>query len=408
MVPLGTISVKSVTALEAGKTLWDSGHKQAVKGFGVRRQKNDPVYVVKFRILGRQRFLTIGRHGAPWTPETARREAKRLLGAVASGKDPQRQKQEARQNSAETVHKVVQRYLEFAHAKQKPRSFEETKRHLLTNWRSLHSTPLIEVTRRHIAIQLNELGAKHGPVTAARARAAFSAMFNWAIREGMEITSNPVAGTNRPVEPKSRERVLTDPELREIWNSCGNDDYGRIVRLLMLTAQRRDEVGGIRMAEIDVPAAVWTLPSTRTKNRREHVVPLLPKAQEVLNVLHPTKIDHLFGSGPRQSGGVRRGFSGWSKAKKELDQRIRAARSPEDDCLLIDWRLHDLRRTSATVMADKLGVAPYVIEALLNHVSGYKAGIAGVYNRATYIADTRNALQKWESYLMKVVIAPTL
>lgn len=231
------ITIRTVQALKRGETIWDAGHKEAVKGFGVRRQRGDAAYVIKYRVFGRQRFVTIGRHGSPWTPDRARREAKRLLGLVADGKDPQAEKIEARAKAADTLGKVADEYLKHAKKKQKPRSYAETERHLLVNRKPLHSVSVFHLRRRQVAAHLAKLEDERGRVTAARARAALSAMFNWAIREGFEIAANPVFGTNRPAEPKSRDRVLTNSELAEIWRACRDDDYGRIIKLLMLTAQ---------------------------------------------------------------------------------------------------------------------------------------------------------------------------
>jgi integrase len=232
-------------------------------------------------------------------------------------------------------------------------------------------------------------------------------MFNWAIREGLDIAANPVLGTNRPAEPKSRERVLTDSELAEIWATFGDDDYGRIVKLLMLTAQRRDEVGGMRWTELDSDKNVWTIPSTRTKNHREHTVPLTDAAIALIPLRREGR-EHVFGDGPRRKGDSHRGFSGWSKSKAALDARILAARQKAADAgveaePLPDWRLHDLRRTAATVMADRLGVLPHIVEAVLNHVSGHRAGVAGVYNLARYEAEKRAALRAWTDYVNGIV-----
>jgi integrase len=220
-------------------------------------------------------------------------------------------------------------------------------------------------------------------------------------------TSSPVLGTNRPAEPKSRERVLTDSELAEIWATFGDDDYGRIVKLLMLTAQRRDEVGGMRWTELDTDKNVWTIPSTRTKNHREHTVPLTDAAIALIPLRREGR-EHVFGDGPRRKGDSHRGFSGWSKSKAALDARILAARQKAADAgveaePLPDWRLHDLRRTAATVMADRLGVLPHIVEAVLNHVSGHRAGVAGVYNLARYEAEMRAALRTWADYVHGIV-----
>jgi integrase len=391
------ITIRTVQALKTGETVWDAGHKEAVRGFGIRRQRGDPVYVMKYRIYGHQRFLTIGPHGSPWTPDTARRKAKQLLGLVADGKDPQAEKIEARAKAADTLGRVAADYLRHAKKKQKPRSYAETQRHLLVNWKPLHPVSVFHLRRRQISARLAEIETERGRVTAARARAALSAMFNWAIREGYEIAANPVFGTNRPAEPRSRERVLVDGELAEIWRACRDDDYGRIIRLLMLTAQRRDEVGGMRWTEID--GDTWTIPSSRTKNHREHIVPLADPALALISASpRRTDRDYVFGDGPRRNGDGHRGFSGWSKAKTALDERIVEARKAGK----LEWRLHDLRRTAATVMADRLGVLPHIVEAVLNHVSGHRAGVAGIYNRAKYETEMRYALERWAKYVETV------
>ncbi|RDV04520.1 tyrosine-type recombinase/integrase [Undibacter mobilis] len=399
----GSITLRSVAALKPGHTIWDGGHNEAVKGFGARRQKGVPVYVLKFRILGRQRFLTIGRHGSPWTPEQARREARRLLGEVASGKDPQTEKATARERAADTLVEIAKKYLTVAKATQKPRSYLETERHLHQNWKPLHTVSVFDISRRQVAARLTQLQSERGPVAAARARAALSAMFNWAIREGWEIEVNPVFGTNKPAEPPARERVLSGNELREIWTSCSEDDYGRIVKLLILTGQRREEVGGMRFSELDSSRTTWTIPSSRTKNRREHLVPLSAGARDIVPAQGGNG-EFCFGEGPRRAGDTLRGFSGWSKAKRLLDDRILEKRRICDPrAVPLEWRLHDLRRTCATVMADRLGILPHVIEAILNHVSGHKAGVAGVYNRAKYITTARDALSLWAEYLRQTV-----
>jgi integrase len=377
----GPITLRAVRALEPGETLWDAG----VKGFGVRCQRDAVAYVIKYRFLGRQRFMTIGRHGV-LTPDEARRAAKAALGAVAAGRDPAAEKTEARAKAADTLGRVAVEYLRHAKAKLRPGSYAETERHLLVNWRPLHPMSVFGLRRREVTTRLAEIAASRGPVAAIRARAALSAMFNWAIREGYEIAANPVLGTNHPAEPKSRERVLSDSELAAIWRACGDDDFGRIVRLLILTAQRRDEVGGMRWAEIDGDA--WVIPGSRTKNHRTHIVPLTEAALALIYAA-PRQREYLFGNG--------RGFTGWSKAKAALDDRGGAAGFQPGP-----WRLHDLRRTAATVMADRLGVLPHIVEAVLNHVSGHRAGVAGVYNRAKYEAEMRDALQRWAGHLAAI------
>ena len=401
---LRAVTLRTVQALKPGTTIWDADHREAVKGFGVRRQRGTPVYVIKYRVFGLQRFVTIGTHGSPWTPDTARREAKRLFGLVANGKDPQAEKIEARAEAADTLGRVAIDYLKTAKKSQKARSYAETERHLLVNWKPLHPVSVFHLRRRQVAARLAEIEAERGTVTSARARAALSAMFNWAIREGFEIAANPVLGTNRPNEPRSRQRVLTDSELAEIWSACRDDDHGTIVKLLALTAQRRDEVGGVRRSEIDMSKKLWIIPESRTKNHREHVVPLPDSTAALITAsLQRTNRDYVFGDGPRRNGDRQRGFSGWSKAKAALDKRILEIRQETDrKAKPLPWRLHDLRRTAATVMADKLGVLPHIVEAVLNHVSGHRAGVAGIYNRAKYENEMREALERWAEYLAAI------
>ena len=410
---LQSVTIRTVKALKAGQTIWDANHREAVRGFGVRRQRGNPVYVIKYRVYGRQRFVTIGPHGSPWTPDRARREAKRLLGLVADGKDPQAEKIDARAKAADTIGKVADDYLKQAKKKQKPRSYAETERHLSVNCKPLHSVSVFHLTRRQVASHLSEIAAQRGNITAARTRAALSAMINWAIREGFDILGNPVFGTNRPAEPKSRNRVIADGELADIWASSRNDDYGRLVKLLILTGQRREEVGGMCWAEIDKDKKLWIIPGVRTKNHREHVVPLSDVALALITGCPARKTrDFLFGEGPRRKGDRHRGFSGWSKSKAALDRRIldarkKAALDAGQDATKIkplpDWRLHDLRRTAATVMADRLGVLPHIVEAVLNHASGHRAGVAGVYNRARYEAEMRVALERWSEHVTVLV-----
>jgi integrase len=399
-----SITIRSVQALAPGESIWDGNHKEAVRGFGVRRQREQITYVLKYRVFGRQRFFTIGPHGSPWTPEKARREAKRLLGEVAGGNDPADSKVEAILQAADTLRKIIDKYLVEAQKKQRPRTHSEVARYLLTVWKPLHSLSVFKITRRHIAARVGEIAEQHGAVSAARARTALSAMFNWAIREGLDIPANPVFGTNRPGQQESRDRVLSDAELAEIWRACGNDDYGRIVRLLILTAQRRNEVGGMRWVELDTEADIWTLSGHRTKNHRAHFLPL---SQGALGLLPPRRADRecVFGDGPRRGGDQDRGFSGWSKSRSVLDARILAARKLVDPNAkpLTHWTLHDLRRTAATAMADRLGVLPHVVEAILNHISGHRAGVAGVYNRARYEAEMRTALGRWSAYISNLL-----
>ena len=261
------------------------------------------------------------------------------------------------------------------------------ERHLRRHWKPLGERPLTSIKRSLVAKRLGEIARDNGGFAANRARAALSALFNWSIGEGF-LDDNPVAGTHLPTEEVKRDRVLSDDEVALIWRHAGAGDFGVILRLLLLTGARRDEVGA--MAWTELQGATWTIPAERTKNGRPHELEL-PSAAVALLANHPAREgrDLVFGSraGP---------FSGWSKAKIELDARMLAALKAERgvQAALEPWRLHDLRRTAATRMGD-LGVQPHVVEAVLNHVSGSKAGVAGIYNRAAYRDEKRAALALW-------------
>jgi integrase len=172
-----------------------------------------------------------------------------------------------------------------------------------------------------------------------------------------------------------------------------DSDYGEIVKLLILTGQRREEIGALRCSEVDLEETVIMLPPDRTKNGRPHEVPLSPPALAILKS-HTARAgrDFLFGDGPRNGSDRQGGFQGWSKSKATLDKQAAIG----------SWRLHDVRRTVATRMAE-LGVQPHVIEAVLNHISGHKAGVAGVYNRSSYAAEKRAALELWGKHVQLLI-----
>jgi integrase len=221
-----------------------------------------------------------------------------------------------------------------------------------------------------------------------------SSFFAWAIGEGL-CDTNPVIGTNKHFDgARSRDRVLTGRELAAIWKALPDSDYGAIVRLLIFTGQRREEIAGLRWSEVDLEAREITLPPARTKNNRPHDVPLSKPALAILKSL-PVRAgrEFVFGDGPRARNGrppgPGGGFQGWSHCKAVLDKQTSSIGA---------WRLHDVRRTVATRMAE-LGVQPHVIEAVLNHVSGHKAGVAGVYNRSSYATEKREALDFWGKHI---------
>jgi integrase len=215
-------------------------------------------------------------------------------------------------------------------------------------------------------------------------RASLSAFFAWCIARGLAEV-NPVLGT--PVAPeKPRTRVLPITELAAVWRACNGDAFGTIVKLLMLTGCRAGEIGGLRFGEIR--DGVIVLPADRVKNKRAHLLSLAVPAQAVLAGWTKRYGDCVFASG---------GFRSWSYGKQQLDARLAAAgMRPEP------WTVHDLRRSVATGMAE-IGIQPHIVEAVLNHISGHKAGIAGVYNRATYEKEKTAALAMWADHLLAAI-----
>jgi integrase len=367
----GKVTISSISKLQGW--LWDT---QCV-GFGARKQTNGCFYYVRYRHNGSQIVKSIGRHGSPWTPDTARTRARELLGVVAGGNDPF-----LAPLSSETFGEEIERYLLRKKRSLKPRSFIEIARHLRKYALPLHKLHLAQIDRRTIAVLLGQIETASGAIARNRLRSSLSAFYAWTIQEGLtEI--NPVSGTGMADEGGSRDRVLTQDELRKFWHALGDDHFSDIVRLLLLTGQRRNEIGALEWGEVDFKRGMIVLSPDRTKNSRQHELPMSRQALAILE-RQPRRnsSDYLFGE---------RAFNNWGRCKQEVDQRVGIAA----------WRLHDLRRTCATGMAE-LGVQPHIIEAVLNHVSGHKAGVAGIYNRARYEGEMRDALQRWADYVDKI------
>jgi integrase len=316
--------------------------------------------------------------------EVARASARQHAAAVTQGANPSVQRKS--QRAAPTVLEMVEAYLRYAKTRQRPRSYAETRRHLRQHAAGLHHNRAESVGRRDVSAILERVAASSGPAAANRTRAALSAMWSWGLRLGLiEMDSNPVAFTIRQVE-KSRDRTLTDAELKAIWaGTSGNGDYDRIVRLLLLTGCRREEIGGVRWEEISDERLL--IDEGRMKGGITHEIPLLP----ALSSLLPDRPDDAAGCAFGRRG---TGFSGWSKAKRALDAKI-----AEAGATIAPWTLHDLRRTFSTRLHDA-GVEPIVVEALLAHK---QQGVAGVYNRASFREAKRTALARWHEILSGVL-----
>jgi integrase len=359
----------------------------AMPGFGLRLRMGAAgrllrSWVVQYRHAGANRRLLLG-SAEVLGAEQARTAAKKVLAQVALGADPQADRSDRRSKDRLSLRSVIDQYL--AGKKARPRTFYEVRRYLTGDYfRSLHGRPIDQVHQRDIAARLVVLEREAGTATARKARAALSALYVWAMRSGL-MTSNPAIGTPVPANAPSRERVLTDDELARIWRSCGDDDHGRIIRLLILTGARRSEIGGMAWSEIDFGRGVWTLAAARSKNHRPHTLMVMPMMQQILDTVpHMASRDQLFGF--RGAG-----FTSWSAAKA----RLNAASG------VTGWNVHDIRRSVATRMAD-LGVQPHIIEQVLNHQSGHKRGPAGIYNRSSYEREVRAALALWHDHVRAI------
>ncbi len=364
----------------------------ALSGFGIRlRAGGRRTWVVQYRTGQKQRRVTLGTVEA-LDADAARKEAKSVLARAQLGSDPQAEKRLAAARASLTLGAVVDRYLSiYAELHHRPRTLQEVRRSLTQHWRTLHEVPVHRITRASIASRLTEIATESGPTSANRARSYLSAALTWATRQGL-IDANPVVGTGRPAPEVSRDRVLSDDELRLIWACASSGDYAAILKLLILTGQRREEVAGLTWEELALDRRNWTIGRQRSKNGSQHEVPLSDAAVAILEArLRRPGRSLVFGAGAGS-------FSGWSRAKEALDARVAAVNGKA----LVPWRLHDLRRTAATRMAD-LGTQPHVIEAVLNHLSGFRGGLGGVYNRSPYAAEKRAALELWASHLMQLL-----
>lgn len=388
MTKLTNENVRSLPAGPKGDMLYaDADAKQGVPGLYLRvRKSGSRTFVIQWRQGSSQRRSTVGKAGV-LTLDEARKKARKLLVGIDEGNDPVAAKARAKVSDKLLFEGVAKEYLEARQSDMKTSSLDQCRRHLQLYFKPFNRLAIGKIDRALIASELRTIAKARGPVQADRSRSTLSALYGWCIGEGY-VDNNPVIGTNRVAAGVSRDRVLSDAELVAVWKALPAGEYGRIVKLLMLTLQRRDEVAGLNASELvgvdDPAAALISLPKDRTKNSRPHEVPLSAQALAVL-LDQPLREgrERIFGEG-------KNGFSGFSRSKERLDKALGEEFMP--------WTLHDLRRTGATRMAD-LGVQPHIIEAVLNHVSGHKAGVAGIYNRSTYADEKRAALDLWGSYV---------
>jgi integrase len=380
-------------------------------------------WAVRYRAAGAPKKLTLGTYPALGLDD-ARTEAQAALLAAKRGADPAAAKAEHKraERSGETADRlgfdaVARRYLSRdakknrswletarllglkpgAEGSEDPKTFVSIPGGIVADWAD---RMISEIKRGEIIERLDAIVDRGAPIAANRTLAALRRLFNWTVERGL-LEVSPCSAVKAPSPEISRDRVLSDDEVRWAWQAAGGMGYpfGPIVKLLLLTGQRRDEVAG--MSEHELDGAVWTIPGARAKNRQQHAVPLAPTSVAII------------GTAPKIKGAAKLVFtttgesavSGWSRAKANLDAamtQIARKETGDADLTIPAWTLHDLRRTAASGMA-RLGIAVHVVEKLLNHRSGTIKGVAAVYNRHSYWDERVAAAGAWASYLDHLV-----
>jgi integrase len=384
-------------------------------GFGLRvTDKNTRTWFIMYRTgfgVGRkQRRYRIGDAKAMNLAE-AREAARQARGKIERGGDPAADRvyvQGAHVN-ADSFAAVATAYLERYVKKQtRASTYRETKRILdvdvIPAW---GARPITSIARRDVIAVLDTLTDRGAEVQANRVLARLRTLFAWAVEKDY-LSSSPAVRMKAPTKERTRDRVLNDVEIRWFWQATGELDwpFGPLFRLLLVTAQRRDEVAGLAWSELNFERRVWTIPRERAKNDRTHAVALSALALEIIAEL--PKVDEAL----VLTTNGRAPVSGFSRGKRRVDALMNAARRkqmslPEGEDGVEPWILHDLRRTAATGMAG-LNIAPHVVDKILNHVSGTIRGVAAVYNRFAYEPERAVSLEAWGSYIEALIRpAPT-
>jgi integrase len=359
-------------------------------------------WAVRYRVARKTRKLTIGSYPGI-DLKSARELASRALVQIARGEDPAAQKKAAKEMSRipkneHLVENVLESFINRYAKSNSPRTWNGLKRSLekdvVARWRG---RPLASITRSEVHEVLDAIIDRGSPIQANRVLAAFRRMCDWAVERDI-IPLSPCVGIKAPSNETSRDRVLSDDELRQIWEASAiiGWPFGPLVRLLMLTGQRLREVAEMRWSELDFHRKLWTLPKSRVKNGIEHTVPLSAQALAVMGSLPHIagKIDFVFTTKANTP------VSGFTGAKARLDAALSIS-LPK----MAGWTLHDLRRTFASGCA-RLGTNLPVIEKLLNHVSGSFGGIVGVYQRHSFSDEKRFGMELWGSHLLGLVNEP--
>jgi integrase len=420
-----------VDAIKAGGSdlfLWDNG----LSGFGVKATPSGAkVYLYQYRVGGRgnpTRRYTIGKHGA-LTPDQARTRAKQLAAMVEGGIDPRQAEDEAKAAKAEAQReaeakvrllgelsftKQVDVWLSEYEVDHRTRTVEQARSIVELYLRpALADKPLPHITRADLQPIIDAIPLRSRAVRLA-VYAYASIFFRWALERGT-VEANPTKTMAKPKAPEARDRVLTDDELGAVWNASStlSGPFGTFYRLLILTGQRRDEVAGMKWAELDRARSIWVIPADKAKNGKNHIVPLAPAVVAELDAIALALQVRAKAREPDATAWPKAGpvlttdgatsIRSYSKAKLALDAAIAEARgTKENPAPLPAWRVHDLRRTLATGL-QRLGVRLEVTEAVLNHLSGSRAGIVAVYQQHDWASEKRDALRSWAAAVLAIV-----
>jgi integrase len=343
-------------------------------------------WTVRYRHAGKSRKLTLP--GFPSLAD-ARKQASAALADVARGVDPGMAKQAAAKLEAnkgrDTFAALSQAFLDRHGRNLRSATLAQYRYALSLASEAWADKTVHDIRRRDVREFLNGI-AKDTPVMANRTLGALHKFYKWLAHEDI-VENNPASGLDRPGGKETpRDRVLSADEIRRLWNACDEvGPTGAFVKLLLLTGQRRGEVQGMRLSEIQ--GDTWLLPATRVKNKRQHTVQLSTQAMVILENIEPFNGERFFSP----SGNV------LARDKKLLDKALK----PD-----AHWTYHDLRRTCVTGLAE-LGFDRDLIELIVNHVSGSRAGVAGIYNRSQKIAERRAALQRWADHIDQIVTGET-
>jgi integrase len=360
-----------------------------IGGFGLRiRQAGSRTWVYRYRVGKKQRSITLG--SATSVPlALARTNAGALEAKVRLGQDPALEKETARTEAGNTVGALIDQYLDARAPDWRPSSLRQVRRHLLVYAKPLHGLPVTSMAQRNVAALLDTIAKNSGGVTANRLRASLETFVGWVIRQGIRLPEGNVVSYTGKRKEASRSRVLSDVELKAVWDVLNNTDHSAIVKLLLLTGQRAAEVGSLRWDEVKDDRI--ELPGERTKNGRPHTIWLSDPAKAILDQFRMVGRIYVFGRDDAA------GFRGWGTSKRRLDERI-----AKSGAAVAPFVVHDLRRSVASGM-QRIGIRVEVIERVLNHTSGVFRGVAGVYQRDPMSADVRDALDRWARHIVGVV-----